>query len=444
MLGGDTPATRRTRRRAAASTARRTPSAPPRRPRRSRGSSSGVTSTTSRSSRAAAARPPPPAGGSGRRRRRAQPRADDRRARELEPLWRMCRGGVRTSEVCAGAGERASFFPPDPGAAEQSQIGGNVATNAGGPHAFKYGVTGVGDRDRGRGAAGGRDQPRRRDPKDVAGYDVKSLLIGSEGTLGVITAAWLLLPAPEARLPVVAFHRDPTDGCAAIERAGTGLQPAALEYLDGRTLRGRHSPAGCRRAPGSWCCRRPTARRPRLERSRTSSARRSATARWDPHPALTTRCRRAVAARRRLDRGHGAAGRGRARTSSSRSTRPRGDRGDGRDGRRHELEAAAGGTRVTATCTDVPRRARRRRGARARPVGRRGAVRAALRLGGSVSGEHGIGWVKQSGLALQSTEATRSLHEEIKRAFDPKGLLNREEAARIPSPGTRSEDPTRP
>ena len=53
------------------------------------------------------------------------------------------------------ARENGLFFPPDPGAAEQSHIGGNIATNAGGPHAFKYGVTGhLGDRDRGGRASG--------------------------------------------------------------------------------------------------------------------------------------------------------------------------------------------------------------------------------------------------------------------------------------------------
>src|SRR4029078_4656225 len=96
----------------------------------------------------------------------------------------------------------------DPGAAESSQIGGNIATNAGGPHAFKYGVTGnwvlgleavipPGDLIR----VGG---PIR---KDVAGYDLKSLLVGSEGTLGIITAAWLrLLPAPEGARALRALH----------------------------------------------------------------------------------------------------------------------------------------------------------------------------------------------------------------------------------------------
>ena len=68
-----------------------------------------------------------------------------RGVRELEPaLWRMFpEAGVTTRHVQRLARENGLFFGPDPGAAEQSQIGGNVATNAGGPHALKYGVTGA-------------------------------------------------------------------------------------------------------------------------------------------------------------------------------------------------------------------------------------------------------------------------------------------------------------
>jgi FAD/FMN-containing dehydrogenase len=68
-----------------------------------------------------------------------------RNVRELEPgLWRMLpEAGVRTRDVQRLARENGLFFGPDPGASEQSQIGGNVATNAGGPHALKYGVTGA-------------------------------------------------------------------------------------------------------------------------------------------------------------------------------------------------------------------------------------------------------------------------------------------------------------
>ncbi|MFQ5426544.1 MAG: FAD-binding oxidoreductase, partial [Gaiellales bacterium] len=160
-----------------------------------------------------------------------------RRIRAFDPLlWRAhVEAGVTTLEVRRLARESGLFFPPDPGAAEQSQIGGNIATNAGGPHAFKYGVTGAwvtgieavvppGDVI----TVGG---PIR---KDQAGYDLKSLLIGSEGTLGVITAAWLRLhPAPESFLPVVGVYQDTRAGCEALETVlGSGLVPATLEYLD--------------------------------------------------------------------------------------------------------------------------------------------------------------------------------------------------------------------
>jgi FAD/FMN-containing dehydrogenase len=70
--------------------------------------------------------------------------------------------------------------------------------------------------------------------KDVGGYDLRALLIGSEGTLGVVTGAWLrLLPAPEAELPVVALYPDLARGCAAVASVlGSGVVPAALEFLD--------------------------------------------------------------------------------------------------------------------------------------------------------------------------------------------------------------------
>ncbi len=164
-----------------------------------------------------------------------------RRVRELEPgLWRILpEAGVSTRDVQRLARENGLFFGPDPGAAEQSQIGGNVATNAGGPHALKHGVTGAwvagleavlapGELVRVGGWAG----------KDVAGYDLKSLLVGSEGTLGVITAVRLrLLPAPEAAIPVVVFLRTRAQGCAAIEAVfAAGLRPSVLDFVDGETL----------------------------------------------------------------------------------------------------------------------------------------------------------------------------------------------------------------
>src|SRR5271166_1050766 len=163
------------------------------------------------------------------------------RVRELEPgLWRIHpEAGVTTRHVQRLARENGLMFAPDPGAAEQSQIGGNVATNAGGPHALKYGATGnwvaglevvvaPGELIELGGWLG----------KDVAGYDLKRLLIGSEGTLGVITAVRLrLLPAPEAAIALVVFLRSLAEGCAAIREVfAAGLQPSVLDFLDAQTL----------------------------------------------------------------------------------------------------------------------------------------------------------------------------------------------------------------
>src|SRR5947208_9429696 len=164
------------------------------------------------------------------------------RVRSFDPtLWRMeVEAGVTTANVRRIARESGLLFAPDPGAAEQSQIGGNIATNAGGPHAYKYGVTGAWVTGLEAVVPPGElvqlGGPLR---KDVAGYDLKHLLIGSEGTLGVITAAWLrLTPAPEAAWPVVGFFEGLRAGCGAIERVvGSGLPAAALEYLDGETMR---------------------------------------------------------------------------------------------------------------------------------------------------------------------------------------------------------------
>ena len=160
------------------------------------------------------------------------------RVRSFSPeLWRMeVEAGVLTAHVQRLARENGLWFPPDPGAAGQSQIGGNVATNAGGPHAFRHGQTGAWVTGLEAVVAPGEivrfGGPVR---KDVAGYDLKDLMIGSEGTLGVITAVWLrLIPAPPPSTVIAAFFPTVRAGRdAVLEVIGSGIECEAIEFLDG-------------------------------------------------------------------------------------------------------------------------------------------------------------------------------------------------------------------
>jgi glycolate oxidase subunit GlcD len=147
--------------------------------------------------------------------------------------------GVTTAHVHRLARENGLNFPPDPGAAEQSQIGGNIATNAGGPHALKYGatrawVTGI-EAVLAPGELVRLGAPVRKDSSEL---DLKSLLVGSEGTLGIITGALVrLTPAPEERVGGLALFADARAGATAVgDLLASGVLPAAVEYFDAATL----------------------------------------------------------------------------------------------------------------------------------------------------------------------------------------------------------------
>jgi FAD/FMN-containing dehydrogenase len=192
--------------------------------------------------------------------------------RRFDPeLWRAeVEAGVTTQVLQRRARESGLLYPPDPGAGEQSQLGGNIATNAGGPHAFKYGATGAWITGLEAVVPPGEvitiGGPIT---KDVAGYDLKHVLIGSEGTLGVITCAWVrFIPAPEARHPVVGFFPSTAAGVEAVEAmVGNGVAVAVLDYLDHGALAA--APPGFADGYDAWlslCCARPTGRRRRRAR----------------------------------------------------------------------------------------------------------------------------------------------------------------------------------
>ncbi|MEE8254561.1 MAG: FAD-linked oxidase C-terminal domain-containing protein [Nitrosomonadaceae bacterium] len=147
--------------------------------------------------------------------------------------------GVLNQTVQNAAKPHGFFWPPDPSSAAYSSIGGNLATSAGGPHAVKYGTTR--DHVLGVKAVTGKGEAIKAGcytTKGVVGYDLTRLLIGSEGTLAVITEATLkLTPLPQAIGGLIAHFRDAASCAAAIVSIMSLPQiPSALEFLDAGSL----------------------------------------------------------------------------------------------------------------------------------------------------------------------------------------------------------------
>jgi glycolate oxidase len=147
--------------------------------------------------------------------------------------------GVILADLHAAVEAEGLFYPPDPNSLKVCALGGNIAENAGGPRAFKYGVT----REYVLGLEvllvdGTRLRTGRRTVKGVTGYDVTALLVGSEGTLAVTTEATLrLIPKPPAVVTLLALFAE-VRGCGSAVAAivAAGLVPRCLELLDAATL----------------------------------------------------------------------------------------------------------------------------------------------------------------------------------------------------------------
>ncbi len=142
--------------------------------------------------------------------------------------------GVVTQVLQEAVEDRGLSYPPDPASRGSCTIGGNVAENAGGPHAAKYGVTARWVMGLEAVLADGRVLVTGgKTRKDVAGYDLTSLLVGSEGTLAVVTKAWLrLIPKPAAVATLVAPFPTLEEAARAVTELTTRLVPAALEIVD--------------------------------------------------------------------------------------------------------------------------------------------------------------------------------------------------------------------
>jgi len=345
-------------------------------------------------------------------------------------LLAIVQPGVVTAKLHELVEREGLFYPPDPNSADMCMIGGNVAENAGGPRAFKYGTT----REYVLGLeacfVGGRTlRVGRRTVKGVTGYDVTALLVGSEGTLGVFTEITLrLLPKPPRVATLLALYDDVHAAGASVARLiEAGLVPRCLEMLDSATLDAVRA-AGNAVDPraGAMLLLEVDGEDTEAQLERLGGALAAAKGIVDLVAAQDS------AQRARLWQ---------ARKSLSYATRklakykisedvvvPRSRIPEllayvdaiGESERVRHLtygHAGDGNLHVNFLWNDEAEEP-----AVARAVER--LMRATVDLGGTLSGEHGIGLAKAPYLGFEQSDELITLQKDIKRVFDPKGLLN--------------------
>ena len=342
--------------------------------------------------------------------------------------------GVTTLQVAEAAAAVGLFYPPDPGSMKISTIGGNVAENSGGLRGLKYGIT----RNYVMGlevvlANGEVLTTGNKCVKDVAGYSLKDLFIGSEGTLGVITQVLLkLIPKPAAKKTLVATF-DAMDAAAQTvsDLIAAQIIPCTLEFLDRTTIRCVEDyakiglPTDCEalllmEADGHPAqveeearvmeemarrngCREIRIARDEAEANRLASARRSAFSAL-ARVAPTTILEDATVPRSEL------AHMVRFVEQIAQKYRLRigtfGHMGDGNlhptfltDERNHEEME-----RVHAAFQDI--------------------FTEAIRIGGTITGEHGVGVAKRDFLPKFAGDAQMRVMRELRRVLDPAGILN--------------------
>ncbi|RVW09484.1 FAD-binding protein [Prescottella agglutinans] len=345
----------------------------------------------------------------------------------------VVQAGVVNADLDGAAAEHGLMYAPDPSSYQISTIGGNIATNAGGLRCVKYGVT----RDSVLGLevvlADGRIlRTGHRTVKGVAGYDLTGLLVGSEGTLGIVTSATVRLrprPPREPATIVGSFGslRAAADAVAAVVRAGIG--PSLLELIDRATLAAIDEWKRIGLEPGTEAMLIAQADGPDADEAATAIERHFTEAGADfvavsRDPAESAQLleirRLAYPAAERL---------GQCLVEDvgvPRSRLPEMVESIEEISRRHAVTvmtvAHAGDGNVHPTFVfdrladgSVPD---------AVWTAADEVFRRALDLGGTLTGEHGVGVLKRRWMALEVGEAGLDIHHAVKAAFDPLGLMN--------------------
>ena len=351
---------------------------------------------------------------------------------ESEAMRLHAQAGAITAGIHRSAAATGLYYPPDPGSSTTSTIGGNVACNAAGPHTLRYGVTA--DFVAGVTAvlSDGR-VVRLGEGGDSSASGLLSLMVGSEGTLGVITEVLLrLIPAPRTRSTLAATFTGMDRAAAAVaEISEAGIVPAALEFLDAAAL------DAVRRAGGgnvggdadallivelegdvaavggdtdAVCVAITRAGASQLQRATEPG---QAERLWAARKAVSAAVAKVQIGKVNEDV---VVPRDRVAELITRSREL---------GSKHELQVVnfghLGDGNVHATFLIDPRVA----GQRARADAAAGELfETVLEMGGSLSGEHGVGAAKLEYVERQLGPGTVELMRRIKSALDPRGVLN--------------------
>jgi glycolate oxidase len=341
--------------------------------------------------------------------------------------------GVINEELREACAQRGLWYPPDPASSPWSTIGGNVATNAGGVCCVKYGVTR--DYVLGLEAVVGRGEVvrlGRRTAKSSAGYELAALMVGSEGTLGLVTEVTLRLRGARSPERTVLGYFDDlvAAGHAVAAVTASGVVPSALELVD------RY----CLQAVDEWKNMGLTDGGSVLLLARTDApgtagaeeadtivrAFCSAGATWSAQSSDDTEAEALFAARRLVYPALERLGavlsedvcvpRMRVPEMLDRIERVAAEQGvriaslaHAGDGNLHPMVVVAHGDEDA-----------RRRGHEALEQ----IVDEALGMGGTVTGEHGVGLLKMRGLTDELSPAALDLHRRVKHAMDPAGIFN--------------------
>ncbi|HEY0004329.1 MAG TPA: FAD-linked oxidase C-terminal domain-containing protein [Pyrinomonadaceae bacterium] len=356
--------------------------------------------------------------------------------KEIRPddLYVVTEPGVKTYALQQRVEQEGLFYPPDPASYKDSFIGGNIAENAGGMRSAKYGVTKhyvlglevvtpTGEIIR----TGGRTS------KNVVGFDLTGLICGSEGMLGIITEATLrLLPLPEATRTVRATFHSMIEACAAVQGLTRArISAVAIEVLDRNAINAVESEFafGLSRDADALLLVSVDGSREEVERAAQvveqvlregggyhllrAETREEEDRLWDVRRALSPAIKKYGTLKFNED------------VVVPRSRIPELVQRVTEIGRRHKTfvvnfgHAGDGNIHVNFMCEREDEEAVRR----AR-VCVRETFAVAVELGGTISGEHGIGYVKAPYLEMAVTGPTIEAMKRIKRALDPLGILN--------------------